>query len=235
MSNVGPLDAVKRRAGAFVVDREGISVTAHYGSPAGELAVCIRTVGLADRSDLGKLLVTGAPRAVAEVVPRLTRASLAPGGVWAAGGAWWCSASADRLIVLCEATRRARLLDVVRGEARRVPGLEVSDTSDAWAAMALVGRAARRVLAALSDTHHDDLRSARPFASGTIAGVAVRVLLQSDRRVLLLVDADDADRVWQAAEEAGRAFGLSCVGSEAIERFALLDRMALAAPPVAPR
>ena len=42
-----------------MVTRHGWWVAAHFGSPAGELALCETAVGLADRSDLGKLELRG--------------------------------------------------------------------------------------------------------------------------------------------------------------------------------
>jgi glycine cleavage system aminomethyltransferase T len=125
------------------------------------------------------------------------------------------------------------MLEVLRGQAGRAPGVELRDESAAWAAIALVGRRAARVLAALGALGPDgDVRAARPFASVHIGGVPVDVLLQSDRRALLLVEPAGADLVWRACEAAGRPLGMSCVGSEAVERFAMLERPALSLPAV---
>jgi hypothetical protein len=46
----------------------------------------------------------------------------------------------------------------------------------------------------------------------------------------VLVDADAAAGVWQAIDDAGRPFGLSCVGGEAVSRFELLERRLDRAP-----
>lgn len=127
-----PLDIVARRAGAVMVDRGGVSVAAHYGSAAGELAVCIRAVGLADRSELGKLVLSGSEAGVAELVRRMTGAALAPAGVSISSEAWWCAAAPGHVIVLCDPRRRARLLAVLRIQARRLPGVEVSDCSEVY-------------------------------------------------------------------------------------------------------
>ena len=54
-----PLEPQLQRAGATMVARHGWWVAAHFGSPAGELALCETAVGLADRSDLGKLELRG--------------------------------------------------------------------------------------------------------------------------------------------------------------------------------
>jgi len=83
VSSLASLDSVARRAGAIT---NGFDVPAHYGSPAGELAVCLRAVGLGDRSDLGKLLLDGGPSAIAGVVRRMTGVSLVPRGVYFGSG-----------------------------------------------------------------------------------------------------------------------------------------------------
>jgi len=231
MAIPGPLDTIMRRAGAVVNESNGATVAAHYGSPAGEVAVCVRMVGLADRSDVGKLVVTGRPVSVAGLIRRLIGESLAPAGVSFTAAGYWCAASAERVIVICESARRAHLLDVLRAEARRLPGVDVTDRSAELSAIALLGRHTMSVLAALGALGPGgDPRSAPPFGRASVGGADVHVLLQSDRRALILTEPEDADRVWRAAEEAGQPFGLSPVGSEAVQRFTLLDRTVGRAP-----
>jgi len=58
-----PLVEQARHAGATTVQRGGVRVAAHYGSPAGELSACVRAVGLGDRSDLGIFTLSGSPTA----------------------------------------------------------------------------------------------------------------------------------------------------------------------------
>jgi glycine cleavage system aminomethyltransferase T len=53
----------------------------------------------------------------------------------------------------------------------------------------------------------------------------VHLLLQSDHRALLIMDGAHAEAVWQALETAGRPLGLSLVGLDALERFALVEKM----------
>jgi glycine cleavage system aminomethyltransferase T len=225
------LDTVFRRAGAVMVDRDGSTVAAHYGSPAGELAVCVRAVGIADRSDLGKLVVTGRPDMVDEFVQRCAGASLAASGVAISAGAWWCAAAPDRVIVLCDPLRRAQLLEVARMAARQHPGVQIDDRSRSLAAIAVAGRSLTGVLSALAALGPaDDPRSAPPFGPVGIAGAEAFLLLQSDHRALFVTEAADADLVWHAVEQAGRPFGMGYVGTEALERFALLERSVAGMP-----
>jgi glycine cleavage system aminomethyltransferase T len=226
------LDTVARRAGAVTTNRDGAEVPAHYGSPAAELAVCLAAVGLGDRSDLAKLTLNGPPLAVAGVMRRMTGMSLAPRGVCFSGGAWWCAAAPDWVIVLCEASGRARLLDLLRSQAHTLPGIRMSDRTHDWAALAVAGSGAMRLLAALGVLgEHDDPRAATPFTCARIADAEVYVLLESDRLAVLLVEAEDAECVWRAVAEEGRRFGLSLVGTEALHRFSMLNRAARPAFP----
>ena len=236
--SVRPMDAssalatVTRRAGAVMTARPGTTVAAHYGSAAAELGVCVRAVGLADRSDLAKLQIAGPAASVHELLEQATGAPLKSAGVAPAATAWWCAASPERVIVLSEPTRGPRLLSLLRAQARRLPGVEVSDISPAWSAIALVGRRVVEVLSALDALGPDgDPRAAVPFGRATIAGVEVHLLLQSDRRAIVLVEPAAADGVWRAIAEGGQPLGLSCVGTEAVERFALLDRLRVPAAP----
>jgi glycine cleavage system aminomethyltransferase T len=216
------LETVTRRAGAVC---NGAGIAAHYGSPAGELAVCVQAVGLADRSALTKLEITGQEDALAELVHRATGESIAPRGYVRSGGAWWCAASPDRIVVVAEPNGEP-LADSVRAIAP--PGVEVTDRSAAWSAIGLVGRATLHVLAALGVTANP--RLAPPFGPVCIADVRGELLLQSDRRAVVLVDADAAAAVWRAIDDAGRPYGMSCVGGEAVSRFELLERRLDRAP-----
>jgi glycine cleavage system aminomethyltransferase T len=220
------LDTVVRRAGAVMIDRDGCCVPAHYGSAAGELAVCMRAVGIADRSDLGKLVVNGDPERVADLLAHVAGVSLAaPGAVADCAGAWWCAAAPDRVIVLCEPARRVKLLDLLRTGARRLPSVRVDDVTPQLSAIAVVGRSATRVLAAVGALGPArDPRCVAPFSQLRVAGADVSLLLQSDRSAVVLVAAADADRVWHALERAGGPFSMGCVGLEALERLALVAR-----------
>jgi len=228
-----PLASVLDRAGAVLTTRGDRSVAAHYGSAAGELGVCVRAVGLADRADLATLQVAGTAAGVAEVLGRVAGLRLEPSGLATASAAWWCAASPERVLVICERSRCARLHSMLREQARRLPGVHVEDASAAWSGIALVGRHAVAVLASLGALGASgEPRDAAPFAAATIDGADVRILLQTDRRALVLAEPDAACRVWAALADAGRAYGLGYVGTEAVERFALLDRVRIPTAPV---
>src|SRR5262249_53333992 len=57
------------------------------------------------------------------------------------------------------------------------------------------------------------------------AGGPVLLLRETAQRFLLVVDADRAVGAWQELFEAGRAVGLSMVGTEALDRLAAAPRV----------
>lgn len=203
-----------------------------YGSAAGELAVCLRAVGMADSSQLTKLELRGPARPLAELIRLGTDGTLAPGGVLQSGETWWCGAdrpsrtfTTQRVIVLGEPEVGERLSALLRARAARLPGLAVADRSRDWAAITVIGAATNQVLASLGvfgrsgDPHH-----VPPFTSSTLDEVEVMWLLQSPHRALALVPSASAGTAWHAIERAGRPQHMCCVGQDAIARYALLER-----------
>jgi glycine cleavage system aminomethyltransferase T len=226
------LDVVLQRAGAVLATRGGRPVAMNFGSAAAELAVCVRAVGLVDRSELSMLVLEAAPAQLAALTSRLVGDTVAPGGVLSAGNAWWCGDASGRVIVLTDPDTGARLHERLHVDARRFAGITARDASAELAAIGLLGRSASDVLRALGAYGEaGDPRAVAPFTHGQIAGIPASWLLQSDRRALALVPQEHAGEAWLAIERAGRPFGISCVGFEAACRYALLERTRPAAPP----
>ena len=197
----------------------------HFGSAAAELAVCVRAVGLVDRSELSKLVLEAPPAQLAALTSRLVGDTVSPGGVLSAGNAWWCGDAPGRVIVLSDPRTGSRLRERLHVDARRFVTTTVRNTSAELAAIGLLGRAADQVLRALGVFGEaGDPRAVAPFAHGSIAGIPASWLLQSDRQALALVPRERAGEAWLAIERAGRPFGISCVGHEAASRYALLER-----------
>ena len=223
---------VLHRAGAVLASRDGRPVAMNFGSAAAELAVCVRAVGLVDRSELSKLVLEASPTQLAALTSRLAGDAISPGGVLCAGNAWWCGDAPGRVIVLADTDTGARLRDRLHVDVRRFAGITVRDASAELAAIAVLGRNASEVLRALGAYGAaGDPRAVAPFAHGLLAGVPTSWLLQSDRRALALLPRDHAGAAWLAIERAGRPFGISCVGYEAACRYALLERARPAALP----
>jgi glycine cleavage system aminomethyltransferase T len=212
----------------------GRPVAMNFGSSAAELAVCVRTVGLVDRSDLSKLVLEAPAAQLAALTSRLVGASVSPGGVLSIGGAWWCGDAPDRVIVLSDRDTGSRLRERLHVDARRFAAMTVRDASVELAAIGLLGPATAPVLRALGVFGKSgDPRDVPPFGHGSVAGIPASWLLQSDRRALAFVPSDHAGAAWLAIEQAGRPFGISCVGHEAAARYALLERARPAALPFA--
>jgi glycine cleavage system aminomethyltransferase T len=219
------LDAVVSRAGAIRGDHAGRPVALHYGSAAGELAACVSRVGLGDRSELGKIALEGPGATLGRVVCDLTGMALACGGALPTETAWWCAVAPERVLVLTEPDDGDRLHGSIRRLGARHPDLRIRDLSQAWSAIAIVGRQAGEVLARLGVYGATgNPRSVAPASSLRIAGVDVTWLLQSDHRALALMGDRDAPRVWHALHAVGRPFGICAVGQQAIARYTLLAR-----------
>jgi glycine cleavage system aminomethyltransferase T len=225
-----PLDVVMRRAGAVLTTRDGRPMAVHFGSAAAELSVCVRAVGLVDRSDLSTLAFEAPAAQLSALMTRLLGAAVSPGGLVSGGSAWWCGAAPDRVIVVCDRRIAGRLADGLRADATR--HITVRERSQELAAIGLLGPSTVKVLSALGVYGpSEDPRRAKPFTAASVDGTPAWWLLQSDHRALALVPRGDAGEAWVAIERAGRPFGISCVGHEAAERYALMERLRTAALP----
>ncbi|HTX11787.1 MAG TPA: hypothetical protein VME22_24410 [Solirubrobacteraceae bacterium] len=221
------LQAILTSRGAVMTKRGGMSVPAHFGSAAGELSACVRGVGIANRCDLGKLVVAGAERSIRALARHHVSVELAPGGVAATREGWWCADRADRLLVLVAAEARARLHATLMQDVRG-RDMTVFDASQKLASLAIAGRGMHHLLALLRIVPPmGNLRSVAPYSAVDLGGLRVNLLLESDHRALLITDVAHADEVWQAAETVGRPLGLSLVGIDALERFAVFETMQL--------
>lgn len=224
-ARLAPLDLVLEHAGGVLVPGDGHAVAAHYGSAAGELAACVRSVGLADCSHLVKLSLAGEPRRLADLLSRLTGEMPAPGGAVFAGGAWWCAPETDRIIVLAEPGSGRRLKTALAAALPRHAAVTLTDRSEAWAALRIVGRRAPVVLDRLGVFGPGgDPRQVAPVTRHPLGGAPALWLLEADDRALALVDGSDAVTAWRTIEQAGRSLGLCAVGRDAVARYALVRR-----------
>jgi hypothetical protein len=215
---------VLRRAGAVLSTRDGRPVAINFGSAAAELSVCVRTVGLVDRSELSTLALDAPAAQLSALIQRMAGATVSPGGLITGARALWCGETATRVIVVCDARTAERLTSGLRGDAAR--HIDVRERSSELTAIGLLGRNTGLVLGALGVYGASgDPRAAQPFSRGSVDGIAASWLLQSDRRALVLVDREAAGDAWLAIERAGRPYGISCIGQEAAERYTLMERL----------
>jgi glycine cleavage system aminomethyltransferase T len=207
-----------RLAGGVMSQREGHAVAAHFGSTATELAVCVKRVGLAVRSDLDALEIGGPEPWLTHFLEEALggRAPAVDEAVRTAGS-WCCRLAADRAIVIGPWSAAARWAGIVRHTIVTGAAVDCTDRSDSAAALTLVGPRAARLL--------DDAGLEPDLPEGGVreswfAGSSVLVLREATDRFLLVLDADHAVDAWQELFDAGRALGLSMVGAEALERLA---------------
>lgn len=203
----------------------GVGIAAaHYGSAAGELALCVRAVGIADRRDLALLCLDGTPTQLQHASRHLTGIELVAGGTAALDRSWWCR-SERRLLVICAPELTGRTSCLLRAYARRSGTLRVEDRGQTAAAIGLIGSRMPQLLGALGLlAEGGTLRAMAPFSRVRVADVDAWLLLQSDRRALLIVDAAHAERVWTGAARVVRRLAGGLIGLEAARRFELLDR-----------
>jgi glycine cleavage system aminomethyltransferase T len=208
--------------GAKVVDRDGRSVTAHYGSVATEVAVCRKSVGLAVRTELRILEVCGREpwlerllaRALAGRVPEVGTAAIA-------AGTWCCRVDERRALVIGPSGAVERWRRVAREAVIGGSPISAAELTDAWAPLSLIGPKAARLLAMAG---LDGDVPVGGVVTGAVEGAPALVLRAGADHWLALHDANAAPEACQALLEAGRTVGLSLVGCEAVGRLAAAAR-----------
>ena len=182
-----------RQAGGVMVMRDGHQVAAHFGSIATEVAVCVKRVGLAVRSDLTAF----------DVVPDGWLASQVPshGRARRIAGTWYCRVASDRAVLIGPRRDRSTLHKPERDRT----------------VLALVGPKAHHVLA---DAGLQNGLEVGALRESWFAESPTILLRDSAASYLLVVDATEAAEAWRRLLDAGRSRGLSMVGAEALARLA---------------
>jgi len=220
-----PLEPQLQKAGATMVTRHGWWVAAHFGSPAGELALCETAVGLADRSDLGKLELRGEAAAIELLVGQLSGGQVSPGDALLAEGAWWCAVSPGHVLALCDAGETERVRSAAIQAVRWTPGAEVTDVTARYAALGLFGPRTADVLTELSDSEPPlgDVDSPA-FDVLRLAAIQAMLLRGAPGSALVLTEAARGAALWTEVERAGQEAGIGCVGADAVSHLSPLAR-----------
>lgn len=222
-----PLEPQLQKAGATMVARHGWWVAAHFGSPAGELALCETAVGLADRSDLGKLELRGDASALEQLVGQLSGGRVDPGDALLAQGAWWCAVSRTHVLALCDAGETERLRAAALDAVRWTPGATAADVTASYAAIGLLGPRTAGVLSELSDTEPplgEDEVDSPAFDVLRLAAVPAMLLRTTRERAVALTEAGRGAVLWAEVERAGREAGIGHVGMDAVTHLSPLAR-----------
>jgi glycine cleavage system aminomethyltransferase T len=192
-----PLEEVVTRHGATMINRHGRYVAAHYGSPTSEAAVCLSTVGIADRFDRTTLELRGAPEDVELALSGLVRVRIRN---------WWSRLTARSAIVRCEQADTARCLQALVP----VEGTVAVDVSNRYAAIAVIGPRAAELLAAC------DFEAQR---------TPPIVLREAEAAFEVLVPSADGPAQWDKLLAVGVPFHIACVGLDALAHLAASRRL----------
>jgi glycine cleavage system aminomethyltransferase T len=209
------------RAGAVMGQRDGHPVAAHFGSAATELAVCVKRAGLAVRSDLGALEVSGPEPWLSHFLSDAFGAQApSPGRAGRTAGTWCCRLALDRAVIIGPWSATARWSRFVREAIVTGSPIAGTDRADSATVLTLVGPRAPRLLSevtlpqlAVEDVHED-----------WFAGSPALLLREAADRYLIVVDAACASGAIGELFAAGGSLGLSMIGSEALERLAAVPR-----------
>jgi glycine cleavage system aminomethyltransferase T len=210
------------RAGAVMGERDGHPVAAHFGSAATELAVCVKRAGLAVRSDLDTLELSGPEpwlsRFLADVVGEQAPS---PGRAGRTAGTWCCRVAPDRAVVVGPWNATARWTRFVREAIVTGSPIACSHRSQSATALTLVGPRVERLL---SDVGLQPQASVQDVHEGWFAGSSALLLREAPDRYLIVIEADCASAAVGELFAAGGSLGLSMVGAEALERLAAAPR-----------
>ncbi|MEA2169894.1 MAG: aminomethyltransferase [Solirubrobacteraceae bacterium] len=214
-----PLEPLLIGSGATMLQEFGVAFASNFGSVAGEVAACLRSVGLADRSDLVKLDVTGPAGAVAALLAAIVPRPPAPGEAVHVHRAWWSVVTPRHVFVLVDPSHAAAVLERLGRAARSRRELTWTDASDAWAVIAVIGPRAAALMRA--PTLMADAPPPDPGAvvEVSLAGTDAVVIRESPQEFLVSVPPSGAEVVWRALHAAGAHLGVASVGREAHERF----------------
>lgn len=199
-------------AGAVLHDRDGHAVATSYGSVPGEIAVCMKSVGLADRADFGVLELRGEQSLLDRaLVARLGDPPVAPGTGRRQRSVWYLRLDQRRALLVGPHGALASGPPIGKGRDRA--DLPHKDIRSTVAILSIIGPRAARLLAAA------DLPG--ELAIGAVGRdprdpSVVAIVRESQRRFLVLVRAPAADAFWTRVLAAGEPLGAAFVGLDAL-------------------
>ena len=202
----------------------------HYGSAPGELAVCLREIGLAQRPECRTLSITGSSRGIDLATLRLADSRIAVGGVVEVGDCWWSRPEADQIVAICSHHTRERMRRVLRDHTRQSMDLQVDET-DPFAVITLLGpRLVEFLIQAKVYRHVGDQRTTAPCVIAPVRGVPVVWILESDLRATACIPRGGRTAVLHELQALGQPLNLAWIGHQALEQFGLVQRRLHASP-----
>jgi glycine cleavage system aminomethyltransferase T len=207
--------------GAHVVARDGHPVTAHYGSVATEVAVCRKAVGLAFRTELEVLDLQGREPWLERMLTRALGRDPQSGSAIVSAGAWCCRLDLHRAVVVGPSGAIGRWRRVAREAVIGGSPITAADLTGGCSPMSLIGPRAARLLDLVGLPGDLPLNAVH---EGQVDTAPVTLVRTGADHWLLLAETDGVATTYRALCEAGRSFGLSLVGSEAVGRLAAATR-----------
>lgn len=196
----------------MLAERDGHTVATHYGSVPAEIAVCMKSVGLADRSELGTLELRASTSLLDRTLSaRLGDPPIAPGSARRLRDVWYLRLDARRALLV--GTHVALGRDPMIGKGSDRAELSCNDIGAAVAIVSVIGPRAGRLMAGAKLP--DDL------AVGAIGRdpqdpSVIAILRESQRRILVLTRAPSIDALWLRLLAAGEPLGAAFVGCDAL-------------------
>lgn len=213
-----PLEDVLVRAGATLVERAGRRVASDFGSAATEVAVCMRTVGLADRSDRATLELRGEPASVDRSLTALADWIMLRTPSVRACHAWWWRVDPAHAIVRCDGAHATDCIEALAFPDGAGPRASVTAISGDHAAIGVIGPKAEALITEAGLATTDDSRAVE------LRGIPAMLLRDGQLCYELIVACGHARAAWESLWQAGQGLGVSCVGHDALERLVAGER-----------
>jgi len=207
-----PIPAPCLAAGAILHDRDGHTVAVHYGSTPGEISVCMKSVGLADRSDLGTLELRASASLMDRVLAgRLGDPAIAAGTARRLRHVWYLRLDARRTLLV--GTHASLASGPLIGKPSEQAELVCKDIGSSVAMISVIGPRTGRLMGAaqLPDSLAIGAIGRDPSDASVLA-----ILRESQRRILVIVRAEAVDAMWQRLLVAGEPLGAAFVGHDAL-------------------
>ncbi|HWD64487.1 MAG TPA: hypothetical protein VG405_04885 [Solirubrobacteraceae bacterium] len=220
-----PMEPMALAAGGRTADRDGWSVVTSFASPEAERDHCQNSVGFADSSHLTKLELQAAAEELQGLIRELTGTAPQPGEAIRRHGAWWCPVTPARLLVITPPSAARRTRDELEAATGRLQApAALTDLTSVFAALTLVGPAARETIARFCALdlrpHVTPVGGLRPGSIARQPGILVR---EDAERYLLLFGWAVGQYMWTVVHDAAGELGGGPVGADSLAELSASD------------
>ncbi|MGH2839296.1 MAG: hypothetical protein ACRDKY_00545 [Solirubrobacteraceae bacterium] len=199
-------------AGAVLAERDGRTIIANYGSVPAEIAVCMKSVGLIDRSDLGSFEIRAeTPRLERALSERLGDPPVATGSARRLRDVWYLRLDRRRALLVGPHDALASGSPIVTEPEH--DDWSGKDTSDRTSIISVLGPRAARLLGA---TELPDELAIGAIGRDPGDPSVIAILRETQRRILIVVRAEGADGLWERLLIAGEPLEAAFVGADAL-------------------